>query len=77
MVERLDVREAQAHEIRKVQRPRSRDVSECVAAHFTVLNGVGEFADANAIEDNPDYPSEARNALPRWSLLSDLSPRRK
>ena len=54
MVERLDIGEAEADQIRNAQRTRARDVAERVAAHVAVVRGVGQFADADAIEHDPD-----------------------
>ena len=72
MVERFDIREAEADEIRQMQRARAGDVSERVAAYVAVVGGVREFADADAIEDDPDYAREVRSALPHLSLPPDL-----
>ena len=74
MIERLDVREAQAHEIRKVQRARTGDVPQRVASHVAVVGGVGQFADADAIEHDPDDAVKARlsrtcrRILPRFKI---------
>jgi hypothetical protein len=72
VVERFDVREAQALEIREMQRTRAGDMSERVTANVAVVGSVGEFTDADAIEDDPDYAREVYNALPHLCLLSFL-----
>jgi hypothetical protein len=72
VVKRFDVREAQAHQIGEMQRAQAGDVSERVAAYVAVVGGVGEFADADAIEDDPDYVCEIRTALPHSCLLLQL-----
>ena len=51
MVERLNVREAQADEIRKMQRPRARNVSKRVAPHIVIVASIRQLADADAIKD--------------------------
>ncbi len=60
MCERLDIREAEAHEIRQLQRARARDVAQRVAAHVAVIGGIGQLADAHAIEHDPDHPVKMR-----------------
>jgi hypothetical protein len=68
MFERFDIREAQAHEIWQMQRARAGDVSKRVAAHVAVVSGIGEFADTDAVENNPDYAREVRGTLPHDCL---------
>ena len=58
MRERLYVREAEAHEIRQMQRARARDVAQRVAADVAVVGRVRQLADAHAIEDDPDDARE-------------------
>ena len=41
-----------------VQPAQARDVAQRVAARVAKLRGIGHLADADAVEDNPDY---ARN----------------
>src|SRR5580692_6179001 len=54
MREWFDVGEADGNEIWYVQRARARDVADGVAADVTVLRGVRQFADAHAIENDPN-----------------------
>jgi hypothetical protein len=56
--EGLDIGEAEANEIRQMQRAQASDVAERVAANVAVIGGVGKSADANAIEDDPDDTRE-------------------
>ena len=56
MPQRFDVRKSQADQIRKIERTRSSHVAKRVASHVAVVSRVGEFADSNAIQDDPDYP---------------------
>ena len=58
-----------------MQRARAGNVSERVAAYVAVVSGVGEFADADAIEDDPDYAREVRSTLPHLSLPLIYAPR--
>src|ERR1700675_4667052 len=55
-----------------MQRARARNVSERVAAHVAVVGGIGQLADADAIENNPHHAREPRSALPHLnpSLVS-------
>ena len=48
-----------------------RDVAEGVAAYVVVVGGVWEGADADAVQDDPDYAREVRSTLPAvyFSLL--------
>src|SRR5580693_10578392 len=59
-----------------MQQARAGDVSEGVAADVAVVGGVGKFADANAIEDDPDDPRELRSALSHLSLPLIHAPRK-
>ena len=52
--ERFDVGESPTAQVRQFQRTPARDVAERVAAHIAVGRGIRHFADADAIEDNPD-----------------------
>ena len=54
MLKRSNVGEAEAHEIREAQRSRARDVAERVAADVAVFGGVRQFADADAVENDPN-----------------------
>jgi len=54
MSERLDVGEAEAHQIRKLKHARTGNVTDGIAPYIAVIARVGEFADADTIENNPD-----------------------
>ena len=55
MRERLDVSKAESDKIWKMQRARASDVAERVASYVAVIGGVGKLADADAIENDPEY----------------------
>src|SRR5204862_4219799 len=59
--ERFDVGKPEAAEIRKAHRALLRDVAERVAADVTVIGGIRHFTYADAIENDPDYPSECHS----------------
>jgi hypothetical protein len=40
------------------ERPGIRNVPECVAAYIAIFAGIGERADADAIQNNPNNPFE-------------------
>ena len=52
--ERLDVAEAQARQVRQLDAADARDVAQRVAARVAILRGIGHFADADAVENDPD-----------------------
>ena len=52
--ERLDVAEAEARQVGQLDAANARDVAQRVAAGVAILRGIGHFADAYAIEDDPD-----------------------
>lgn len=54
MREGRDVGQAEANEIGEMQRTRTRDMAERVAANVAVIGSVGKRADADAVEDDPD-----------------------
>ncbi len=69
MRERLDVGEAEPHEIWQLQRARARDVAQRVAAHVAILGGVGQFADPDAVEHDPDNAGELFAASWHWDSV--------
>ena len=62
---RLEIAQAQAAEVRKVQPANARDVAERVAAHVAIGRRIGHFAYANAVENNPDCAIKHRIPLYR------------
>ena len=52
--QRRDVGEAHSNQIRNLSGAGLRDVAERVAADVAVVGGVGQRADADAVEDDPD-----------------------
>ena len=58
MSERSNIGEPQFYQRRYVQGSRLGNVAEGIAADVAVGSSVREFADADAVEDNPDYASE-------------------
>src|SRR5690348_11744025 len=60
---RLDVREAETAQVRHVQAPLARDVAQRVAARVSVRGGIRHFADAYAVENNPDNARKAHSLL--------------
>jgi hypothetical protein len=58
MRERRDIRQAQAHKIIEMQRPRFRDVSERASSHVAVIGGIGQRADPHAVEHDPNNAIE-------------------
>jgi hypothetical protein len=58
--ERLDIGEAEANEIRNFERARASDVAQGVATDVAIGGSVRQFADAHAIEHNPDYAVKMR-----------------
>jgi len=63
MRKRHDVGEAERDQRGNFERARFRDVAECGAAYVVVVGGVGESADADAVEDDPDDALEFVGAL--------------
>src|SRR5579862_6176584 len=75
ILERFDIREAEANEIRNLQRTRTRNVTERVASHVAVIRGIGQFANSDAIKHDPDNALKSRfvfrqNDSPARSSLS-------
>jgi hypothetical protein len=57
--ERLDIGEAEVAQIREMQRALTSDIAERIAARVSILGRVRHFADADAIENNPDDALES------------------
>src|SRR6185437_15296802 len=60
MLERFDACEAEANEIRNLQRPRARNVAERVASHVAVVGSIRQLADSDAIEHDPNDALKSR-----------------
>ena len=58
--QRPDICESDPAQIRKLQFSLLGNITESVASRVAVLPGVGHFADANAVEDDPDNTLESR-----------------
>src|SRR5580704_17791118 len=54
MFQRSDVRQAQTHEIRYLQRPRFCDMPKRVASHVAIVGRVWQSPNANTVQDNPN-----------------------
>jgi hypothetical protein len=54
----LDVAQAQAREIWELQTTEARDVAKRVATGIAIVGRVRHFADADAIQHDPDYASK-------------------
>jgi hypothetical protein len=61
MVERFDIADTEADEIRKFQGARSRDVPQRVTANVAVIRCVRQLAYSHAIEDDPNNAFEVRH----------------
>jgi hypothetical protein len=62
--------------MRDSQWPRFGNVAKRVAANILVGGGIGEFADAHAIQNNPKHALESRhNWTPPASFAETLSQR--
>ncbi len=61
--ERLDVAQSKTSHVRKVQRPLPRDVAQRVAAHVAIGGRVRHFADADAVEHDPDHAVETAGVV--------------
>ena len=54
MRERRDIGKAEPHQVGQRERPKLRDVPERVAPDIAIFGGVGQFANAHAIEHDPN-----------------------
>jgi len=61
MGEGSDVGQAQRNKMRDSERARFGDVAERGAADVAVVGGVGQGADADAVQDNPNDTAEQRH----------------
>ena len=52
--QRRDIRQSKPHQIWNLQGPRFRDVSEGISSHVAIIRRIRQFADAHAIQDNPE-----------------------
>ena len=53
-------------QVGKPHRPQPREVAQRIAAGVTVGGGVGHFADAHAVEHDPDDAAEHFSTVARW-----------
>ena len=67
-----DVSEAKSDEGGDIQRAGFSDVAEGVATDVAVGGGVGEFADADAVENDPDHAIEDLHVASRGCIRSKL-----
>jgi hypothetical protein len=60
VIEGFDVREAEAHKIRQLERTRTGNMSKRVSPDVAVVGCIREFANADAVENNPDNALESQ-----------------
>ena len=70
MRKRRNIRKTESHQIWELQRPRLGNVSKCCTADVAIIRRVGQFADAHAIQDNPDDAFKIRH---RQTSFADLA----
>src|SRR5882762_3034735 len=58
MLQRRDVRQSEAHQIRDLQRPRFSDMSKRVPAHVAILRRIRELSNPHAIQHDPENSLE-------------------
>jgi len=68
VVERRDIGQAQPHQIGQCKGPRLGNVAERVPASVFIFSGIGQLADPNAVQNNPDDPFERRHRAPQWKV---------
>jgi hypothetical protein len=54
MGQRGNIRKAKSQKVWQEQRAGLRNVSKRGPAHVAIISGVGQFADADAVQDDPD-----------------------
>lgn len=57
---RLQIAEAEAAQVGKVQGSATSNVAEGVGTDVAIVGGIGHFADANAIENDPNDSIEGQ-----------------
>src|ERR1035441_8690799 len=72
-VQRHDVAQAEARQVRQLDSSNARDVAQRVAARVAPVGGIGHFADTNTIENDPDY-AEKRHISTLTSVRFYVAP---
>ena len=68
--QRFDIREAQPHQIRNLQRPRPRNMPQRVSPHVAVFRRIGQFPNPHAVQHDPDDPLKILDRFAHAHLAS-------